>query len=167
MKSYIKDTTDFINKLESIDPLAKGAFLVMKDIASLYINISHNEGIDAVAKFLEVNDSTKVILKFLSLIPKQNNFTFNDVNILQIKGCAMGSKFSRLYAAIFVGNLEKELIYPLITNKHLCYYRFVDHIFVLLPFCRRHLDGLDRKLTRTKQFLRQTEFSRPNHQICM
>ena len=75
LKSYIKDTTDYINKLESIDPLTKGAFLVTMDI-------------NALAKFLEVDCSTsistRVILKFLSKILNLNNFIFNDENILQI-----------------------------------------------------------------------------------
>ena len=98
------------------------------DVTSIYTNIPHNEGINAVAKFLEVDDSisisTRVILKYLSLILNLNNFTFNDETIQLIK-C------SRSYADIFMGSFEKDLIYPLITNKHLCYYRFVDDIFMI------------------------------------
>ena len=135
LKSYIKDTTDFLNKLEEIHQLPKGAFLVTMDVKSLYTNIPHREGITAVAQTLEKDDtnsiSTRVILKFLSLILNLNNFTFNDHNILQIKGCSMDSKCSCSYANIFMGKFEKDHIYPLITNNTLCYYRFVDDIFII------------------------------------
>ena len=143
-----------------MDPLPKGAFLVTMDVTSLYTNLPHNEGINAVAKFLEVDDptfiSTRVILKFLSLILNLNNFIFNDENILQIKGCAMGSKCSRSYADIFMVSFEKDLIYPLITNKYLCYYRFVDDIFMIWIGSEQELIDL-----------RKTECNTHNHQIYM
>ena len=135
MKSYIKDTTNFLTKLAKIKDLPKDSILVTMDVASLYTNIPHNEGINAVAQALESNDSssvsTRVIIKFLSLVLNLNNFTFNDENILQIKGCSMGSKCSCSYADIFMGNFESTKIYPLIANKHLCYYRFRDDIFMI------------------------------------
>ena len=82
----------------------------------------------AVAQSLEENNSvlisTRVIMKFLSLVLNLNNFTFDDDNYLQIKGCDMGSKCSSLYADIFTGKFETNRIYPLINGKHLCYYHF-------------------------------------------
>ncbi len=135
LRSYIKDTTDFLNKLSHLKNLPKNAILVTMDVASLYTNIPHNEGINAVAQSLEGNDqstcSTRVIVKFLSLILNLNNFTFNDENYLQIKGCAMGSKCSSSYADIFMGKFENDKIYPLINGKTSCYYRFRDDIFMI------------------------------------
>ena len=104
------------------------------DVASLYTNIPHNEGINAVTHSLEENKtslSTRVIVKFLSLILNLNNFTFDDNNYLQIEGCVMGSKCSSSYADIFRGKFETDKIYPLINGKHLCYYRFRDDIFMI------------------------------------
>ena len=75
--------------------------------------------------------STRVIIKFLNLILNLNNFTFNDDNILQIKGCSMGSKCSCSYANIFMGKFESDYIYPTINGKSLCYFRFVDDIFMI------------------------------------
>ena len=135
LRSYIKDTTDFLNKISHLKNIPKDSILVTMDVKSLYTNIPHNEGINAVAQSLEGNDqstcSTRMILKFLSLILNLNNFTFNDENYLQIKGCAMGSKCSSSYADIFMGKFEKEKIYPLIKGKALCYYRFRDDIFMI------------------------------------
>ena len=135
LKSYIKDTTDFLNKLSYIKKLPENAILVTMDVTSLYTNIPHKEGINAVARTLEEDStftgSARTILKFLSLVLNLNNFTFNDQNILQIKGCSMGSKCSCPYADIFMGKFEQDKIYPLIQGKHECYYRFRDDIFII------------------------------------
>ena len=135
LKSYIKDTTDFLNKLETIGTLPKGSILVTMDVKSLFTNIPHSEGINAVANALEAeeesNISTRVIIKFLSLILNLNNFTFNDENVLQIKGCTMGAKSSPSYANIFMGKFEEDNIYPLLTDNIVCYFRFIDDIFFI------------------------------------
>ena len=105
------------------------------DVASIYTNIPHNEDINALAQSLEENNSvsisTRVLVKFPSLVLNLNNFTFDDDNYLQIKGCVMGSKCSSSYADIFMGKFETDRIYPLINGKHLCYYRFRDDIFMI------------------------------------
>ena len=49
LKSYDKDTTDyFIKKIEAIDRVSDHSYLVSLDVCSLYINIAHKEGIEAV-----------------------------------------------------------------------------------------------------------------------
>ena len=47
LPSYIKDTTHFLKKLNSIGQLPNGVLLVTLDVASLYTNIPHNDGIQA------------------------------------------------------------------------------------------------------------------------
>ena len=70
IKSHIKDTTDFINKIEKILNLPKEAILVTMDVKSLFTNIPHAEGINAVAKALEklkdITISNQVILTGLN-----------------------------------------------------------------------------------------------------
>ena len=48
LKSYVKDTTDFIKKIEAINHVSDDFYLVSLDFRSLYTNISHKEGIEAV-----------------------------------------------------------------------------------------------------------------------
>ena len=48
MKSYVKDTSDFIRKLRTIDKVPKGSLLVSLDVRALYTNIPHSEGLKAV-----------------------------------------------------------------------------------------------------------------------
>ena len=48
LKSYVKDTTDFIMKIEVIDHVSDNSHLVSLDVRYLYTNIPHKEGIEAV-----------------------------------------------------------------------------------------------------------------------
>ena len=48
LKSYGKDTTDFIKKIEPIDHFGDDSYLMSLDVRSLYTNIPHKEGIEAV-----------------------------------------------------------------------------------------------------------------------
>ena len=49
---YIKDTTEFINKLARIKIIPSDVLLVTMDVTSLYTNIPHVDGVDACSKFL-------------------------------------------------------------------------------------------------------------------
>ena len=110
---------DFIKKIEVIDHVSDDFYLVSLDIRSLYTNISHKEGIEAVKQKLKKSKpsiSIKVILTFLKLILTLNNFGFNGINYLQKKDCAVGTKYVPSYANIFMCWFEKKFIFPLLTN---------------------------------------------------
>ena len=110
IKSHIKDTIDFINKIETIQNIRKDTILVTMDVKSLFTQIPHTEGINAVARTIEnaknTNISNRVILKLLSLTLHLNNFEFNGKHYLQKKGSSMGSKSSCRYADIFMDDFE-------------------------------------------------------------
>ena len=84
------------------------------DVTYLYTNIPHNKGINTATLACEENDSistlTRVSTKFLSLVLKQLHINY--YNILQMKGCLMGSKCSCSYANLFMGKFEKDHVYP-------------------------------------------------------
>ena len=75
-KSYLKDTTDFINFIEKTK-VKKRTFLVSMDVASLYTNIPQEEGIDIVCTAYDnfhKNNSpipTKYLREMLRLILKE------------------------------------------------------------------------------------------------
>ena len=48
MPSYIKDTSDFINRINETKYINKDLILVTLDFKSLYTNIPNQEGIEAV-----------------------------------------------------------------------------------------------------------------------
>ena len=63
--SYVKDSTNFIKKVSTIDKVPKESLLVTTDVRSLYINISNNEGIKAVETTLK----RKIYQKSMSYTP--------------------------------------------------------------------------------------------------
>ena len=119
--SYVRDTTDFLQKLDKVKNIPNDCLLVTLDVKSLYTNIPNNEGIKAVREAYDNHPNktvaTKVIITFLSLILTLNNFVFNSINYLQIMGCAMGTICAPAYANIFMAQFEKQHIYPYIKNK--------------------------------------------------
>ena len=46
--SYVKDTKDFINKINAVKSVPKNSYLVTMDVRPLYTNIPNAEGISAV-----------------------------------------------------------------------------------------------------------------------
>ena len=55
VKSYIKDTNDFLRKVASFHPLPGDIILCTIDIVGLYPNIPHDEGFIALRKSLQDN----------------------------------------------------------------------------------------------------------------
>ena len=132
LKSYVKDSTDFIRKINSMEKIPDNSILVTMDVRSLYTNIPNKEGIEAVETTLKrKNIGTTIISTFLRLVLTLNNFVFNSQNYLPIKGCAMGTKCAPSYANIFMGMFEERYIYPLIEKISIFYLRFIDDIFLI------------------------------------
>ena len=53
VKSYIKDTTDFLDKLRSLPKLPDNIILCTVDVVGLYPNIPHEEDLSALRKRLD------------------------------------------------------------------------------------------------------------------
>ena len=130
--SYIKDTYDFISKIDNF-AVPPNSFLVAMDAMSLYTSIPNNEGIASVKKkydhYPNKTIPTKIITTFLALLFTLNKFIFNSKFYLQIKGCAMGAICAPSYVNIFMPEFEEKHIYPLIKNKSVIYLRYIDNIF--------------------------------------
>ena len=58
LPSYIQDSKHFLQLLESLPPLPGNAVLVNADIASLYTNIPHEEGIESVLNCIKLHVNT-------------------------------------------------------------------------------------------------------------
>ena len=64
LRSYVKNTADFIKKIEAIDHVSDDSYLVSLDICDLYTKIPHKEGIENVKQNLrksKLGISIKVI----------------------------------------------------------------------------------------------------------
>ena len=120
IKSYIKDTNDFLHKLGQIGELPEGAILCTIDVVGLYPHIPHNEGLEALKEALgnlegqfeseQQGSFNEDILSFAELVLKSNNFEFNGRHYLQKRGTAIGTKMAPSYANLFLDRLERRLI---------------------------------------------------------
>jgi hypothetical protein len=85
------------------------------DVTSLYTNIPHDEGIEACREVwnnrINQRPSTESFIQLLEHVLNFNNFMFNGEHFLQISGTAMGTKMAPSYANIFMGRLERRLLY--------------------------------------------------------
>ncbi len=134
--SYLKDTWDFLQKLEKIQ-VPHNALLITLDVESLYTNIQIEEGLKSVRNIFRKNPKIlrpdKHILKLLELSLRNNDFQFNGQWYLQISGTAMGKKFAPSYANIYMAELEQELLGKA-GKLPLAYWRFLDDIFIIWPY---------------------------------
>ena len=154
VKSYLRDTTDFLNHLPSAVP--ENTLLASFDVESLYSNIPHELGIEAIKYWLRKypNDTPsrfpkKFIIEGIEFILKNNTFCFNEKNYRQTKGTAMGTKFAPVYATLVIGYLEEKL-YKQIHEKYGSQYaeefihnwkRFLDDCFI--PWTKSKSDLLE------------------------
>ena len=89
--SYLRDTTDFINKLRDIQELlADDAILFTFDVEKLYPSVPREEGLAACQKALEMRSKplipTDFVMDMIKTVLHNNNFTFGDRNYLQTDG---------------------------------------------------------------------------------
>ncbi len=103
--SYLKDTTDFLMKLETLGELPPGCILMTLDEKSLYTNTPHDEGIEACRKALERRPHgppTAYLTRMMEQILTLNNFSFNGEHYLQLNGTAIGTRMAPSYANLFM-----------------------------------------------------------------
>ena len=140
--SYLKDTSDFLNKLKQVK-VNETSLIVTMDVESMYTNIDHDSGLAAVRRAFERNPDSlrpdEQILQLLELSLKNNDFQFNGETYLQTKGTAMGKKFAPSYANIFMADFETEAMKKC-YQKPTVYWRFLDDIFNVWDHGRENLN---------------------------
>ena len=110
IKSYVKDSTHFLRIIHDLGNIPTEALLVTMDVSSLYTNIDIQPGMEAVEQTLNkhrtnpsVKPTNESLMGLLKLVLTKNNFQFNGLNYLQIKGVSMGSKVSPSLAILYMG----------------------------------------------------------------
>ena len=72
LRSYVKDTSDFITTIHNLKIILENASLVTLDVTSLYSNIPHDAGIIACAHFtsegVNSQEVRSLILKLINLV---------------------------------------------------------------------------------------------------
>ena len=142
-KSYLKDSTDFINFIEQTK-VPSDVMLVSMDVTSLYTNIPQEEGIQTVCRAYETFYSNKppipkaLLEQALRLILQENSFQFNGKNYLQIHGTAMGTKMAVAFANIFMNKVETDILGQS-AFRPLVWKRYIDDIFSLWTINRAEI----------------------------
>ena len=112
---YIRDTTDFLQKLRELPVLPPESLLVTLDVSSLYTNILHDEGVNVCEEFLNTRTDqsppTKDLCQLIQLILESNAFIFNGAYYLQLQGTAMGTQLAPSYANLFMGRFEQQFLW--------------------------------------------------------
>ena len=97
VKSYTKETNDFLKRLRSLTSLRDNSLLCTMDVVGLYPNIPHDEGLSTLRKRLderhEKDVSTDTLVELAELFLKNNIFNFNQNTLKQKRGTAIGTKF--------------------------------------------------------------------------
>ena len=131
--SYIKDTGHFLNIIKDIH-IEEKDLLVTVDVSSLYTNIKHEEGIEALKSWLTNNGTNLEKSEFIGTLAKlvltSNYFTFNGKMYLQKQGTAMGTRMAPNYAIIFMHSVKQEILKNS-KLKPMIWQRFIDDVFII------------------------------------
>ena len=113
VKSYIKDTNHFLNKIKKIGKLPEGAILCTMNVVGLYPNIPHGEGLACLYKFLETRENKQISSDTLAEVAEiflKNIFEFDEKTFKQKRGATIATKFAPLYAIRYMADIEKKLL---------------------------------------------------------
>ena len=131
--SYIKDTKDFINTIETTQ-LPQDCILLTIDVSALYLNIPQEEGITRIldyfyTHFPDESFPRKSLHNCLKIILQHNIFSFAGKMYKQILGTAMGTKVAPTFANIFMATVEEDFLYSQAIQPKI-WKRYLDDIFV-------------------------------------
>ena len=90
VKSYIKDTNDFLRKIQNLPKLPDDVILCTIDVVGLYPNIPNEEGLLFLKKALDKRRNKTVSIESLTelaeFVLRNNYFEFNDMFKKQKEG---------------------------------------------------------------------------------
>ena len=146
IKSYIKDSTDFLVKLERFENNSLNDIeLATVDVSNMYGSITKNLGLKAVRYFCEkypellnARFNTEFVIKGLKLVLDKNLCHFNEQYFSQISGTYTGTTVAPTYANLTLAYLEIILEDKLkdIYSDDQCHYiiknwkRYLDDAFL-------------------------------------
>ncbi|XP_056425917.1 uncharacterized protein LOC130367520 [Hyla sarda] len=156
-RSYLRDTSDFLNKISSIR-VPPDTIIATFDVVSLYTSIPHDGGVQAVKDSIVSDFSpAKVdfVISLLKLILHNNYFSFNDEFFLQTSGTAMGTNVAPTYANVYMAVLEEKSVYASTHSSHvLGWWRYIDDIFLIwsgseieLTLFHQYLNSIDPNIS--------------------
>lgn len=130
-KSYIKDTYDFVQKINNIE-IKPTTILFTADVTSLYTNMDLRHTLNLVKRAFKLHpDPIRPdfhLLKLLEFTLYNNDFMFNEKPYLQTRGIPMGKKYAPALANLYMAEYDDLLTSRAGTNIG-NYFRFLDDLF--------------------------------------
>lgn len=149
VKSYIRDTKDFLKRIRDLSELPEGCIFCTIDVVGLYPNIPHEEGLKALKVALEArenkNISTKSLMELAECVLKNNVFEHNGRIFRQKHGTAIGTKMAPSYAVLYMGDLEERFLAGSGWNPWV-WWRYIDDIFMIWQYGEKELDDFIKLL---------------------
>ena len=130
VKSFIKHTNDFLNKLRSLPKLLDDIILCTVDVVALYPNIPHEEGLSALRKRLDNPMEKYTLCDLAEFVFKNNIFKFSKKTLKQKRGTAIETKFVPPYSIMFMAEVEEGILRKAEFKPYPCW-RYIDDIFFL------------------------------------
>ena len=107
LPNVIRDTTDFLKRLQDLGDIPEGAILCTMDVVGLYPHIPHLEGLSMdKGEGLSLDD----LIDLTKIILDNNYFEFSEKVYKQKLGTAIGTKFAPAFANIFMAELENKML---------------------------------------------------------
>ena len=113
------------------------------DVSSLYTNIRHQDGIEALKSWLTENGTNSEKAEFIGTLAKlvltSNDLTFNGKIYLHKQGTAMGTRMAPNYAIIFMHSIEKEILKNAKLKPRI-WHHFIDDVFIIGTYGKEKLE---------------------------
>ncbi|KAJ1197149.1 hypothetical protein NDU88_001011 [Pleurodeles waltl] len=137
--TYLKDTKDVLNLIETISLTTQVHALITLDVEALYTNIPQEATLEVVETALcsasqKLTTPAHFIMHCASLALKENFFQFEDLLFHQTRGTSMGSNFAPSLACLYMFDFESRFILP-DTNPFQAniklWRRYIDDILIV------------------------------------
>lgn len=135
LPSFIKNSSDLIMDLSTMT-LPENATLFTADAISMYTNIDTDTALSEINRFLHDNPALvedlniDCLMEALTIVMRNNIFTFGDTYWHQLSGTAMGTPPAPCYATLFYAIKEQNLLENY-SNNLLYYKRYIDDVFAI------------------------------------
>jgi hypothetical protein len=133
LPSYLKSSFELKTQLENLPLNLPRMSFFTADATSMYTNIDTDHALSRISAFLRTSPlaasvSAEPLICALEIIMRRNYFKFGDTYWPQTTGTAMGTPPGCVYATLYFGIWELEIV-PFFQDNLPYYRRYIDDVF--------------------------------------
>ena len=134
LPTFLKSSTQLKQQLAQLDVDLSKAYFFTSDAQSMYTNIDTDHALATISDFLRTSHYCRYIeaeplIRALEIIMRNNVFKFGDTFWLQKTGTAMGTPPAPMYATLYYGIHELQLLQQTPNAQLPLFKRYIDDIF--------------------------------------